>query len=78
MEPVAPNAFLSEEPIQLLTKRQVKDLPWLISFNTDEGLYPASGKLLIRYFCSVLLREYYFTRNISELLSNLVFRQIIL
>ncbi|KAK7592872.1 hypothetical protein V9T40_007624 [Parthenolecanium corni] len=42
VEPVAPNAFLSEEPVQLLTKRLVKDLPWLISFNTDEGLYPAS------------------------------------
>ncbi|KAK7575719.1 hypothetical protein V9T40_012005 [Parthenolecanium corni] len=42
VEPVTPNAFLSEEPIQLLTKRLVKDLPWLIGITADEGLYPAS------------------------------------
>ncbi|KAK7575720.1 hypothetical protein V9T40_012006 [Parthenolecanium corni] len=42
VEPANPNAFLSEEPLQLLAEGRFKKLPWLISLNKDEGLYPAS------------------------------------
>nr|XP_018911064.1 PREDICTED: esterase E4-like [Bemisia tabaci]XP_018911065.1 PREDICTED: esterase E4-like [Bemisia tabaci]XP_018911066.1 PREDICTED: esterase E4-like [Bemisia tabaci]XP_018911067.1 PREDICTED: esterase E4-like [Bemisia tabaci] len=33
-------AFLSEDPYKLLERGKIKDLPWLISFTSGEGLYP--------------------------------------
>lgn len=47
IEPVAPNAFLSEEPVKLLAKGLVKNLPWLVGLAKDEGLYPAAGDSLV-------------------------------
>ncbi len=55
MEPASPNAFLSEEPIQILKSGKFKDLPWLISLNKDEGLYPAAGELLNYSFLPTIL-----------------------
>ncbi|KAK7576418.1 hypothetical protein V9T40_012704 [Parthenolecanium corni] len=42
VEPPSPNAFISEKPNHLLSKGLVKDLPWLVTFNTDEGLFPSA------------------------------------
>ncbi|KAF2892558.1 hypothetical protein ILUMI_13618 [Ignelater luminosus] len=33
-------AFLTEHPYQLLKKRLVKDLPWITSVTTEEGIFP--------------------------------------
>jgi hypothetical protein len=38
-----PNAFISESPIKLMQRGKVNDVPWLISFTRDEGLYPGAG-----------------------------------
>nr|WCC58182.1 carboxylesterase [Pharsalia antennata] len=36
------NAFLDEEPYQLLKEGKVLDVPWITSFATDDGLLPSA------------------------------------
>lgn len=39
----AENPVLPDHPYVLLKDGKVLDLPWMVSFTKDEGLYPASG-----------------------------------
>lgn len=39
--------FLEDYPYNLLTKGKVQDLPWITSVTSEEGLYPAAGKLIL-------------------------------
>lgn len=38
------NPLLSEHPYKLLKHKRVHDLPWIASYTSAEGLYPASGR----------------------------------
>ncbi|XP_072390042.1 venom carboxylesterase-6-like [Diabrotica undecimpunctata] len=42
----ANNPFLPEHPYSLLANSKVLDLPWIVSVNRDEGLFPSG------YFCT--------------------------
>lgn len=44
MDTWAKDPLLPEHPYILLKKKKVQDLPWMISFLSDEGLYPGAGK----------------------------------
>ncbi|XP_075223901.1 venom carboxylesterase-6-like [Lycorma delicatula] len=37
-----PERFLGDHPYNLMKDRKIHDLPWLVGFTTEEGLYPAS------------------------------------
>ncbi|KAK9511419.1 hypothetical protein O3M35_000080 [Rhynocoris fuscipes] len=45
IEPAGPNAFLSEKPIDIITKGTAADVPYLVTINSDEGLYPGADIL---------------------------------
>ncbi|XP_018572851.1 venom carboxylesterase-6 [Anoplophora glabripennis] len=42
VETGSPNAFLDEEPYQLLKEGRVIDVPWITSFATEDGLLPSA------------------------------------
>jgi len=44
IEKPSKNAFLSEAPLQLLKSNHIYQLPWLLTFTSDEGYYGAAGK----------------------------------
>lgn len=39
----AENPVLPDHPYNLLTQGKIQDLPWIISYTSAEGLYPAAG-----------------------------------
>ncbi|XP_024082889.1 esterase FE4-like isoform X2 [Cimex lectularius] len=43
VEPQVPTAFIDEPPVDIILNRKANDVPWLISFDKDEGLYPGAG-----------------------------------
>lgn len=40
----ASDPVLPEHPLELLRKKQIYDVPMIVSFVTSEGLYPGAGK----------------------------------
>ncbi|KAK9511867.1 hypothetical protein O3M35_000440 [Rhynocoris fuscipes] len=42
IEPPSPNAFLSESPVNIILKGKAQDIPYLVTMNSDEGLYPGA------------------------------------
>lgn len=44
VEPCIPDAFISTHPLYLMTQSQEVSVPWLLTMNRNEGLYPGAGK----------------------------------
>ncbi|KAK9512212.1 hypothetical protein O3M35_000681 [Rhynocoris fuscipes] len=42
IEAPGPNAFISERPIDIILQGKAKDIPYMTTFNADEGLYPGA------------------------------------
>lgn len=40
----AKDPLLPDHPYNMLIKKKVQDLPWLVSYVAGEGLYPGSGE----------------------------------
>ncbi|XP_014282700.1 venom carboxylesterase-6 [Halyomorpha halys] len=45
VEQNGPTAFISDSPLNIIKKGKVNNVPWLVSFTSDQGLYPAAELL---------------------------------
>jgi hypothetical protein len=41
-----PDAFIDQSPIEIIKNKKFSDVPWLISFASQEGLYPGAGNYI--------------------------------
>lgn len=53
VEPVGPNAFITEQPVDILKRKKGMDIPLLLSFVADEGLNIGAG-IILSLFSAVI------------------------